>query len=195
MALREGALYEAAETAELALEVARRTGTPSLYAQGCIARALALQGRHNEAQKLVEEEGLDGDWQAANVYLEIGDRDKAKRHALLAYMKAWAEGPPHIFWWELERSKQILAQLGVPEPELPLFDPAKIKPIPFETEIRSAIKELNVEKSKTKEKETRPPISWQDGWAVKREQVPVGFIIGLFLAFLFLLWLLAPDGS
>jgi hypothetical protein len=59
------------------------------------------------------------------------------------YRWAWGEGPPYIYWYHLERSRDLLKRLGEPEPQLPPFDPSKVKPIPFEKEIRAAIEELN----------------------------------------------------
>lgn len=80
-----------------------------------------------------------------------------KEHALRAYEKAWADGPPHIWWWELERSKKVLARLGMPEPELRPFDPSKVEPVPFESEIRKVIEELKAEKAKKAEQEEETP--------------------------------------
>ena len=40
----------------------------------------------------------------------------------------------------------LLAQ-AQPEPQLPPFDPSKVKPIPHEQEIRAAITRLNAEKA------------------------------------------------
>ncbi|HEV7504512.1 MAG TPA: DUF4062 domain-containing protein [Thermoanaerobaculia bacterium] len=153
-ALQKGKLQEAFAAAGRALEIARKIGASGSGAHGCLARALVLQGQHAEARRLVEEAGVR-DWQAAEVYLELGDLEKAKGFALKAYEHAWADGPPHISWWELERSRQLLLRLGVPEPQLPPFDPSKVEPIPFEAEIRAVIEELKAERAK-KEKRAEP---------------------------------------
>ncbi len=150
IALRKGILHEAVEAADREIEILRKTGVPDAYGKVFIARILAMQGRLYEAQSLVEEAGLEGNWEAAEVYLQLDDCNKAKEHAMLAYKKAWADGPPHIFWWDLENSKRILARLGIPEPELPPFDPSKVEPIPYEDEIRAAIEELKAEKARRK---------------------------------------------
>ena len=186
--LREGSLRRAIEAAEHALDIADKTGAPGFYAQGCIARALALQGRHGEAKKLVEQESLKGDWQAASVYLEIGDKYNAQKHALLAYERSWAEGPPHIFWWELERLKQILAQLGVPEPNLPSFTPPKMDLIPFENSIRNALRELRVEaEEKDGAKVAGQPRSWYKEASAGQEKQEFNSIIGLVILGLIIL--------
>lgn len=146
--LSKGDLEKATEAADYAIEIARKTGASDPNAQGCLARALALQGRHDEARRLAEESRLKDNWQAAEVFLKIGDTDKAKEYALRAYKKAWADGPPHVLWWPLENSKRILARLSIAEPQLPPFDPSKIEPIPYEAEIRAAIEELKAKKEK-----------------------------------------------
>jgi tetratricopeptide (TPR) repeat protein len=148
VALRKGKLNEAVEAIDLALEIGSKTGIPDARPKRSLARVLALQGRHDEAREMVEEAGLENSWQSAEVYLEIGDLEKARESALGAYKKAWADGPPYIFWWDLENSKRILARLGVPEPELPPFDPSKLEPIPFEAEIRTVLKKLKAGKTK-----------------------------------------------
>jgi hypothetical protein len=66
---------------------------------------------------------------------------------LNAYRRAWGEGPPYIMWYDLARSRALLRELGEPEPQLPPFDPSKVKPIPYEAEIRAAIAKLQAEKA------------------------------------------------
>ena len=50
------------------------------------------------------------------------------------------------------RCKAILKELGELEPQLPPFDPAKVRPIPYEAEIRAAIAKLKAEKAKREQK-------------------------------------------
>jgi hypothetical protein len=73
------------------------------------------------------------------VYLALNEADLARQHARRAYEEAWADGPPFVWWWALQRAKAVLAALGEPEPSLPPFDPAKVEPIPHEAEIRAFI--------------------------------------------------------
>jgi hypothetical protein len=51
---------------------------------------------------------------------------------------AWADGPPYIRWYALERAKTTLAAL----------DPAKVEKIPYEDEIRALVEELKAKKDK-----------------------------------------------
>jgi hypothetical protein len=71
-----------------------------------------------------------------------GRFEEAKRYALEAYKKAWADGPPYSFWWDLKRADSTLKELSVPKPPMPRFDPARMRSMPFENEIQKFIEEL-----------------------------------------------------
>jgi len=43
--------------------------------------------------------------------------------------------------WALQTSRAVLAALGEPEPQLPPFDPTRIKTIEYEADIRRLIEE------------------------------------------------------
>ena len=86
----------------------------------------------------------------AEIFLEIGDLEKASEHVLEGYRWSWADGPPHVNAWELERCRTVLAALGEPEPQLPPFDPKKIEPFPYEDEIRKLIEEMKQKKDDQK---------------------------------------------
>src|SRR5690606_30599522 len=76
---------------------------------------------------------------AAEVYLTLADHDKAREYAIRGYQSAWADGPPYVWWWYLERAKAVLDALGEPYPALPPFDPAKIGQYPYQDEIEAHI--------------------------------------------------------
>jgi hypothetical protein len=80
-----------------------------------LAEALALGGR-NVALAAVE------------VYTAVGEPPEAKRYVDAAYH-------------ELQRICDALETLGMPEPQPPPFDPARIPPLPDEAEIRAFIEE------------------------------------------------------
>lgn len=117
-----------------------------VVALGGLARALLADNKPDEARKIVENDLQDNKYgeaiDAAEVYLGLGERDKAKEHALKAYKFGWADGPPYINWYMLERAKKVLDALGEPYPDLPPYDPSKQEPIPYEAEIRAFIAEL-----------------------------------------------------
>jgi tetratricopeptide (TPR) repeat protein len=100
------------------------------------------QGRTDEAREL-----LDEVWEQAEVgpyplfhadalnllariERDAGHRDAAVAAATEAYRKAWCDGPPYAYHWGLRDAKQLLAELGAPEPDLPPFDPSKYPPMP-----------------------------------------------------------------
>ena len=82
----------------------------------------------------------------AELYLELGRKPEAYEHASKGYRRAWTDGPPYADWWEFERCRAVLKAVGELEPVLPPFDPDKIEPIPYESEIRALIDKLNAEK-------------------------------------------------
>jgi tetratricopeptide (TPR) repeat protein len=131
----------ALEAIEQALQISRRLGTPDPNGHDLRAWALARLGRKDEARAALEE-GKQGSYFAPEAYLVLGDRATAHECVSKAHRRAWGEGPPHIRWYDLERCRAILAEMGEPEPQLPPFDPAKVPPIPYEKEIRAAIDRL-----------------------------------------------------
>jgi tetratricopeptide (TPR) repeat protein len=143
-ALSEDRPEPALEAIEQALQITRRVGTPSPDYHDLRAWALARLGREDEARASLEEG--DQKLYAAETYLVLGDRAAARECVLKAYRRAWGEGPPYIRWYELERCRKLLAELGEPEPQLPPFDPAKVPPIPYEKEIRAVIERLKADK-------------------------------------------------
>ncbi len=148
---------DAAEAAlDHALGMARQSGSvaQSVYT-ALLAELHATQGNLAEAQTTLADAlsmiSVPGDRaavfnSAGRVALAAGDHDRARDYALTAYRYAWADGPPYIRWYELKRARELLAQLGVPEPSLPPFDPAKVEKIPYEDEIRALIARLEADK-------------------------------------------------
>ncbi|HUN05631.1 MAG TPA: DUF4062 domain-containing protein [Aggregatilineales bacterium] len=133
---------------EESLSLARKHGSSeAANLMGCVARAYALQGDHQQALHYLEEaigqplkeEIHDLYSSAAEVYHIIGDTDRAREYALKAYEWAWADGPPYVWWWWLERAKKVLDALGVPYPDLPPFDESKIGKYPYQDEIEAYI--------------------------------------------------------
>ncbi|MBS1830833.1 MAG: DUF4062 domain-containing protein [Acidobacteria bacterium] len=84
----------------------------------------------------------------AELWLVLGDREKATHHALQAYREAWADGEPYVYRWELNKAKALLEKLGVEPPVLPQYDPEKDGKYPYEDEVNAAIAELRAQKGK-----------------------------------------------
>jgi tetratricopeptide (TPR) repeat protein len=66
----------------------------------------------------------------ARIERDEGHRDAAIAAATRAYELAWCDGPPYAYHYGLTNAKQLLAELGAPEPELPPFDESKFEPMP-----------------------------------------------------------------
>jgi len=108
-----------------------------------LALALARKGELEQARRIldgVRESG--GNVNLAELYLELGDREKARHHTLASYKWFWADGPTYSRWWELKRCRAVLVALGEPEPKLPAYDPKTAKPIPHEADVRALIAKL-----------------------------------------------------
>jgi len=66
----------------------------------------------------------------ASLERDEGHRDAAIAAATRAYGLAWCDGPPYAYHFGLTNAKQLFAELGAPEPELPAFDESKFEPMP-----------------------------------------------------------------
>jgi Domain of unknown function (DUF4062) len=82
----------------------------------------------------------------ADIWLAIGDREQATKHALAAYKWAWADGEPYVHRYELTKARALLEQLGVEIPNLPPYDPSKDEKFPCEDEVAGAIEKLRAAK-------------------------------------------------
>jgi hypothetical protein len=66
----------------------------------------------------------------AGLERDEGQRDAAIAAATRAYELAWCDGPPYAYHFGLTNAKQLLAELGAPEPKLLPFDASKFEPMP-----------------------------------------------------------------
>ena len=124
--------------------------------------SLAALGRREEAIRIagkVEQAKRPQHISLALLYLALGDRAKARTHALTGYREAWGEGPPYHDHWGLEDCRKVLAAVDEPEPVLPPFDPAKVEPFDFEPDVERLIGKKLAEKAKrTEEKAKRDAV-------------------------------------
>jgi len=138
---------QAAAYFEQLVEMQRKVRLDTKQAFGGLARARLLQGQRDEARLLLDAEPID-DMSAAEVWLSLGEPDKARERALAAYHWAWGEGEPYANWDGLWRARAVLKALNEPEPVLARFDPDKYERLPQEAEIIAFIEELEAKKAK-----------------------------------------------
>lgn len=105
-----------------------------------------LPDAREEAQRLAQLR-KPAHYHLARLWQAIGDIAQAKQHARVAYKHYWGDGEPYVFRYWLDRTTELLHELGEPIPQLPPFDPAKVQPYPWEAEVQAAIDRLNAEKA------------------------------------------------
>jgi hypothetical protein len=147
--LERGGWALAAESLREAVTMARAVGQTTAKAETQLALAQFQLGQladpRREAEQLASAR-QPSHRALADLWLAIGDREKAKRHALEAYKWAWADGEPYVRRYELNKARALLEKLGAEIPNLPPYDPAKDEKLPWEDEVAAAIEKLRAEK-------------------------------------------------
>ena len=139
----------AAESLHEAVRMARAVGQTDAKSEALLALARFylndLSNPCDEAERLSMYRKLSH-LIIAELWLAIGDREQATKHALDAYKWAWADGEPYVRRYELNKARALLEQLGADIPDLPPYDPAKDEKLPWEDEVAAAIEKLRAEK-------------------------------------------------
>ncbi|MCY0986607.1 hypothetical protein OV203_05720 [Nannocystis sp. ILAH1] len=145
-----GAFAAALSHMSEAVKLARRMGSDGARAHAWRAVCLANLDRHTEARKALADARVAATRHdnrrvagiLAAAHLALGELDLAGPLALAGYREAWADGPQFSWFDDLRVCTSVLAELGLPPPELPTFDPAGSPRLPFEDEIEAFIAEL-----------------------------------------------------
>ena len=134
----------AAETLREAIRMTREAGMTDarLEAQLALAqlRCGELVAPRQEAVRLSRDPHAY--LELAELWHAIGNPERATEHALAAYQWAWADGPPYVHAYELDRAVTLLKKLGATIPPLPAHDPATERPLAFEAEVLAAVQRL-----------------------------------------------------
>ena len=129
-----------------AVRMAREVGIHNATAETRLALAQFHLGQLSDpaqvAGQLADQHGGADRQALAELWLAIGDADSARENVLVAYRWAWADGEPYARYYELERAKRLLVELGVPIPVLPPYDPANDPELPIEAEARAFLNTL-----------------------------------------------------
>jgi hypothetical protein len=139
----------AAESLRETVSMARAVGNTSAQAETQLAFAKFQLGQlanpRGEAERLAKAK-RPAQRALAELWLAIGDLEKATKHALAAYKWAWADGEPYVHRYELTKARAVLEKLGVEMPNLTRYDPAKDERLSWEDDVAAAIETLRAEK-------------------------------------------------
>lgn len=149
-----------------AVRMAREVRTADSWSETFLALANHHRGilyePRNEAQRLAALP-RPAHRPLAELYLALGDRTDAIKHALAAYTWAWADGEPYVRRTEFTKSAALLNKLGQPPPTLLGFAESKHPPFPWEADVQNMIENIKQEKAeeaaKKAAKTARPDLS------------------------------------
>jgi tetratricopeptide (TPR) repeat protein len=159
--LERGEWALAAESLREAVSMARAVGQADAAAEAQLALARfhldQLAEPRREAEQLANAK-QPFHRALGDLWLAIGDREQAKKHALEAYKWAWADGEPYVHRYELNKAHALLEKLGAEIPRLPPYDPAKDEKLPWEDNVAAAIEKLRAKKeAENREKDSSSP--------------------------------------
>jgi tetratricopeptide (TPR) repeat protein len=146
--MEQGQWSLAAESLHEAVRMARGVNMIDATAETYLALARFHLGQLTDPRREAEEftQARKPDYQAlAELWLAIGDREQAKKYAFAAYKRAWADGEPYVWLYELNKATALLEQLGTEIPRLPPYEPAKDEEFPWEDKVAAAIETLRAE--------------------------------------------------
>jgi hypothetical protein len=138
----------AAESLHEAVRMAREIGQLDVVAEAMLSLAKFHLGQLPAARDVAEQLAKAKEpphRTIAELWLAIGDREQAKKHALAAYKRDWADGEPYVFRYGLNKARALLEQLGADVPDLPPYDPTRDEKLPWEDELTAAIGKLRAE--------------------------------------------------
>jgi hypothetical protein len=92
----------------------------------------------------------------ADLWLAIGERERAAWHAIRAYGWAWADGAPYVRLYELRKSEVLLEQLGVQSPALSPYDRRSDRSLPWESDVVKAIETLKADADARRARQESP---------------------------------------
>ncbi|HVQ08513.1 MAG TPA: DUF4062 domain-containing protein [Allosphingosinicella sp.] len=131
-----------------AVRMARERGADDANAEALLALARLRAGEPLHAR--AEAERLDGGDKGAALALaelwsDLGERDRAIAAALRAHEWAVAAGEPYVYRHELDQARALLEKFGAQRPDIPTCDPASATPYPWEDDVKGLIEKLKAE--------------------------------------------------
>jgi hypothetical protein len=127
-----------------AVRMAREVGIDDYWGEAMLAVARVRMGErfdaHGLAEHLAAATDEDGLLPCAELWLELGARDRATELALRAHRWATGNGLPFVRSFTLDRATRLLERLGIEPPAVPECDLTKYPPFPWEADIRALLK-------------------------------------------------------
>jgi tetratricopeptide (TPR) repeat protein len=156
--LRRGELSSAIEQLSHAVRMAREADDEDVFCEALLALARVRSGARFDARAEAERLSKAGPRSiaVAELWRELGDRDRALDDALRAHQRYIGDGEPFVFRRHLDRTRALLTGLGAPLPEVPKYDPAKAKIYLWEKDVRAFIEKLKAERAEKERKEITP---------------------------------------
>jgi hypothetical protein len=141
-----------------AVSMARAVGQTALDSEGLFVLAKLRLGELRDPRGDVEQ--LERDRRASNssmaeLWLAIGDSERAKPYALDYHKWACADGEPYVHRYHLNKARGLLEEIGAEVPPVPVYDPSKDPKLPWEDEVEAAIEELRAGTDKSAGQEAR----------------------------------------
>ena len=147
---------------ENAVRMARESGQQDFFGESLLALAQlrAARGTGREAQAAAEArseaELLDqltiGN-ALAELWRELGERDRAVACALDTHAWAVGDGEPYVWRYYLDQARKLLAELGEPLPPLPVHDPSTMPVFAWEADVRKLIEKTRAERAEREAQE------------------------------------------
>lgn len=125
-----------------AMRMTRTSDIQDADTEGKLALARLHSGHSSDARREAERlSSLDAPAHLplAQLWLALGEHDKALEHALQAHRRAWADGEPHVRRYDLREAALLLHNLGTTPPQIASYDPATDPHLPWEAKVRSTI--------------------------------------------------------
>ena len=118
--LRRGELSSAIEQLDHAVRMAREADNEDVFCEALLALARLRSGAQFDARSEAERLSKAGSNSiaVAELWHELGDRDRAIHHALRAHEGYVGDGEPFVFRHLLNRTRALLTELGAPLPEV-----------------------------------------------------------------------------
>jgi tetratricopeptide (TPR) repeat protein len=146
--LEAGNWDRAKQSLQEAVSLAHKAGKLDRRSEICLALTKAKLGEPGEPEQAAEHFSQNLEEHCvrslAELWLAIGNREEAIRLAKSAFLWAWADGEPYSHWHEINKSRDLLQQLGVEVPVARPYDEDTVAILPIEQKASNAIKKLGM---------------------------------------------------